>query len=657
VFFLATIPFALVTGCGSSSGAHTQPSTPVFTSVPATAATQGVAYTVQLAAVDPAGGSVTFSLPQAPTGAALSGSTVTWTPTAAQSRVSNSFMATATTASGGTASQSWTVMPGGTITVNWVNTYWTENGQVQVPEPSSEALNISALVTNTDGSITVEKSSATSPGVFSIPNVPGGYYWLETPSGAYWTSASAFDAGRNMAGDQEPILTTPTSQITNFDLNLSGLESVPQTSFVELSFPFQLGSGFAFGVSANSTTLTGTKVGFEGDIDWSRIESAFLSQYVPATLGSLNNYVLGSTVEATGLSLTNGATYTLTETLQTGPQASFDVSVPGASQWSGLFANAGPAAATPHASALSVSAQPYVSGINAGGLSLSLASTAVPSQSQSFLSPPTASCDATGFDVGSSNSNSSFGTSTGSTAAPAQAAITTDEDFGTLQYADPFDSSWTRSATLCQEYTVAIPAGTGATANFALVDSVTVPVSTTAAPSFAPLVSPVLSPTINSANFFTAAALNTATIPLSWTAPATGTPFGYAVRVYVLSTLAGASPTYAAAGTFNTAQTSITLPPLSGGNTYVFTITAEADATAKVETGPFRSSLPTGSATVVSAPITINTGALTPAIHGDRRVIAQLSQTQPASGPRPPLLTLSRSGGQISSRSQGVLSN
>jgi hypothetical protein len=35
---------------------------------------------------------------------------------------------TAATASGGTAQQSWTVTPGGTITVNWINNYWTATG-------------------------------------------------------------------------------------------------------------------------------------------------------------------------------------------------------------------------------------------------------------------------------------------------------------------------------------------------------------------------------------------------------------------------------------------------------------------------------------------------------------------------------------------------
>jgi len=301
--FLALVSLALLAACGSG-GSSTQvpPSTPVFTSVPVTAATQDVAYTYQLAATDPAGGSVTFTLTTSPTGAALTGNTIAWTPTAAESRVSNGFAVKATTASGGTASQSWTVTPGGTITVSWVNTYWTETGAVPVPEPPNEALSISALVTNPDGSITVEKSSATAPGVFSIPNVPGGYYWMNLPGGAYWTSTSTFHADRDFAGVQEPPL-APTSQNTWFDLNLSGLESVAETSWVELSFPIPSGPWGVVSVSANSTILTGIGFGFGGDIDWSKIDSAFLRQYVPTPLGSLNNSVLGSALAPTGLTL------------------------------------------------------------------------------------------------------------------------------------------------------------------------------------------------------------------------------------------------------------------------------------------------------------------------------------------------------------------
>jgi hypothetical protein len=143
----------------------------------------------------------------------------------------------------------------------------------------------------------------------------------------------------------------------------------------------------------------------------------------------------------------------------------------------------------------------------------------------------------------------------------------------------------------------------------------------------------VQNPAINGANLFTAATLNTTAISLSWSTPAIGAPYGYKVLAFVQTTRFNGVQTYAAAGTFSTAKTSITLPPLSGGNTYVFAITAAADGTSLMETSPFRSSLPTGFATVVSAPITISSGALTPAIHGDRRVITRLSQAPPRDTP------------------------
>src|ERR1039458_1771406 len=125
LIILSFLILALFTACGSSgsSSSHTGQA-PIFTSTPVTAATQDVGYSYQIEAVDPSGGSVTFALTTGPTGAAISGNTVSWTPTAAESRVSNNFEVTATTTSGGTASQSWMVTPGGTITANWVNNYW-----------------------------------------------------------------------------------------------------------------------------------------------------------------------------------------------------------------------------------------------------------------------------------------------------------------------------------------------------------------------------------------------------------------------------------------------------------------------------------------------------------------------------------------------------
>lgn len=530
---LAMISLALLTACGSSSSTQTQPSTPVFTSVPVMAATQDVAYTYQLAATDPAGGAVTFALTSSPTGAALSGSTITWTPTAAESRVSNSFAVKATTTSGGTAAQSWMVTPGGTITVNWINNDWAANGPVHVPALPSAAANLSAMWTNPDGSITVQKSSATSPGVFSIPNVPGGYYWLQDGSQAFWTNSSTFDAGADVAGGPTPTLSYGL-QTTQFDFNLSGLESVPETTPVDfvaaVSGVPQLGL-FDF---PDSTSLTGQSGFIGGDIDWSQINTGFLMQWVPATLGSLNNLVLGPSVTATNLSLTSGGTNAITETLQPSAQASINLSVPG-SQWAPLLSGSNIALSppTPFASALAISAQMYVTqGLASGtvplsspvGLGVGVIGVGV------LLVPPLTlvgtadtlaiipvGCSPMGFVLSTPNL--------------AQPAITTDQNFGRLQYGDPFPGDWARTLSLCQESTVTIPvSGFSTPATFLLVDSATVAPSST---PLAPVVLPVQNPTIFGFSLFNATDSNTNIVPLSWSAPSGTAPFGYTVRVYV----------------------------------------------------------------------------------------------------------------------------
>ena len=108
---------------------------------------------------------------------------------------------------------------------------------------------------------------------------------------------------------------------------------------------------------------------------------------------------------------------------------------------------------------------------------------------------------------------------------------------------DPFPAAWTRAISLCQEYDVAVPVpDSSTTATFALVDTATVPPSV--APSLAPVVSQVQNPAIGGTNFFAATTLNSAVVPLSWSAPAVGSPYGYPVRAYVPSTLPNGTSTF-----------------------------------------------------------------------------------------------------------------
>jgi hypothetical protein len=471
---------------------------------------------------------------------------------------------------------------------------------VQVPANASAGLAVSAVVPQADGSLTVLKGSTTSAGVITIPNVPAGYYWLTfssvsllapQPAAAYWTSTSTFDAGRDVGGSPVPVLSSPMK--TTFDFNLSGLDSATAPTSVEFATAGSFLPPVLYDLTG-SPTLSET-FAYDSNLDWSQINTAFLLQYEPVSLGSLNNLVLGPELTLSNLALTDGATNAISATLQPSRQAALSLSVSGL-QWASLFANAGPAPAIPYSSALAVYAEQFVTGRNALGVgfgsNLALSSTALGGSSFGFSFQPFGGCDLTGFPLLSIAS---------------QPAIFTDQNFGTLQYGDPFPSAWTRALSFCQEATVpiAIP-NSSATANFALVDAETVTPSNS---PLSPLVFPVQNPTINGASFFSANTVNTTSLTLSWSAPGGTKPYGYRVSTFVQTTVFHGAQGYQPAAVYHTAQTSVTLPPLSGGNAYVFAITAEVDGAANMETSPYRSALPTGFASVVSAPVAISSGA------------------------------------------------
>ncbi len=125
-----------------------------------------------------------------------------------------------------------------------------------------------------------------------------------------------------------------------------------------------------------------------------------------------------------------------------------------------------------------------------------------------------------------------------------------------------------------------------------------------------PILGPVQSPTINGASIFQTATLNTTSVNLSWSVPALGQPYGYYVDVYELGTLTnGGTVEYIPVGQYGTTKTSMQVPFLSAGNTYVFLIKSKADGLANMEMSPLRSKVPNAEASVVSAPIVIATGA------------------------------------------------
>ncbi len=265
----------ILTACGGGTNIAPPP-IPVFSSAPPIAAAEGMPYAYQLTATSPDMSAITFSLAMGPAGASLSGNTLTWTPTHEQSRIADQFSVTATTASGASASQSWSVTPNGTIQINAVITYWTPTGRVDIPRVWLAGQPYpAALVPQSDGSLTRLQGAANPDGTFSIPNVPGDYYWLQlSPTGNYWTSTSSFDAGFDIIGS--PLKQT-TQSTTTFNISLTGLEPIQQQDVLSIQSNTQ---GFEFefiGGSLPGATTLNSGIKLTSNIDFSQINIFFFN--------------------------------------------------------------------------------------------------------------------------------------------------------------------------------------------------------------------------------------------------------------------------------------------------------------------------------------------------------------------------------------------
>ena len=525
--FLAVlaVSFFLVACSGGSTGAANSTVAsivPTFTSTPGTAASQGATYTYQIETSP--GSNVALALVTAPSGATLAGNTITWTPSAAQSRAPNQFSLTASTAAG-SASQSWSVTPAGTVSGSWIDTYWTSSGPVLVPFDWSKVPILvppRALIPQPDGSFQTLQGKGNSDGTFSIPNVPGGYYWLAPAGSAYWTSGSTFDFGSN--GNPPPNGLSVLANITNtFTLNFNGLDALQSGDevvfFWDSAPPFSLVATAASPAGATSFSATAT---INSNLDFSQSAPGFLLQYEPETFGTLSALMLGPELTIPSLSFPGGtSTITLTRTLNPSPKASFDLNIEG-SAWVPLFSGAGPSSATPERADLELTTQPFVTAANA----LSTFGTSIALLGD--LQPLPALFSAVCADSHPTAPNSF-------TAPPGEPPITTDQDFGPAQYEDPFPPAWPRVFTFCQTASVPVPIpGSTTPILFQLVDT---QISSVPQSPISPLTGQVQNPTIDGMSLFVAESVSATGVTLKWTAPSGVTPTGYRITVFVAGAL------------------------------------------------------------------------------------------------------------------------
>jgi hypothetical protein len=598
---------------------------PNFTSTPPTAAAQDQPYSYTVAATDPAGTNVSFTLVSAPDGATLSGNTLLWTPSAQQARQDNAFAVTATSAAGGTATQQWAVAPTGTVQGSLLIMHWSADGTVGIEDDAATNTNSyqwAALVPQADGSLLALPGTGYPDATWDIPGVSAGYYWMQfQPGNAIWTNDSLFDFGSDEMGHMQlplaytfwgcdltgldpwdPVndslqLFSVNAQAFAATIELQGASPVPAQGSTVCDLP----PATSFG----PTTIVGVMTGVDGDIASTvQFENSDALTFFDNALGigpALNQPM---TVEAptpppTGLPFLPA---TVSGALATTQPQSQDFTIT-FSAWESAFNAGGPVNAIPQEFEIEVNSQQQAAGLARTnpmlfGFSPNLAF---------------AGADSNAAWPQDANGNNTW---------------PQDGDFGTLSFNNPFTTGMV--ATFDTVYIINV------TAQYAVPfpDS-TVPVqmettntllTPTLPTGFAPGIQPVGNPQVNGTSLFTATTVPTVSPTLTWTAPTSDAPVIYDISICqpVLSgTTASCNGVYYFG---NYTQTTFTVPAgiLTPGDSYIFSIECDS-RTGFDPLHPNRYSLPEATAWLVSAAITVNSNATPGVVHGDRSLLAAKS--------------------------------
>jgi hypothetical protein len=379
------------------------------------------------------------------------------------------------------------------------------------------------------------------------------------------------------------------------NFSFTSLDATAASGLLQFDTPESAGLRYLASTNAGSTTFVG---GFavNGNLDYSAIRNAFVRQYEPTAFGSVNGYVLGPELTLSNLSITTGGHNTISGALNPTVPASINLSIKG-SAWVPLFDHVAPTTPAISGGSFSLSVQPFIAS-DSPNISLSNPIDLIWTGGRFSAFLTSSSCP-TSSTVATFPTLSTFPTLT----MPANPPLLTDVEAGTVQYSDPFPTTWRRTFRVCQSASVAVPVPGGTTQSINLANNQTTSLPTA---TVQPLLSPVQNPKINGADLFTAGTINGTAVTLSWDPPAIGTPFGYYVAIMSPTTFPNGTVGYLSSTTLGTGKTSMTIPPdlLRSGQTYLFVISSRVDGRANMETSPHRSSLPVANADVISAPIT-----------------------------------------------------
>ena len=619
--------FLFSVACGGG-GSSSSPSSPVFSLSTPGAASEGATFSYTLQASDPKGGSVSFSLVSMPAGATISGATISWTPTHAQSRQPNEFTVKATSSSGGTATASFTVTPAGTINGSDIATYWSGGTGTQYPLDFSRARTVpSALVSDGMGGLTTYAGQGFSDGTFEIPNVPAGSYWLKFGNTLYWTDASDIDMGRDLAGRLRSTTYQPPSSPVAANLDISGLDPWNQGALSPVISESSTLSGFSpeamtalsftysctstpsvTSCSSNSGALAAIPTGatsYTGQLPMSAtrpVETSlgdtayfFQAEVVPAQGTAMSVSQITKLLGPLALTLdSNVTTIDISGQFTALPQSTMRLKVRGAG-FASSIAGTNPNAVVDIMGFSALASSALVPNHYAPGSSL------LPLGLEGPL--PTSRINDPGVVLIAAHTNGQ----------PA------DYDGGDLTFINPLSNG---VVVYRAEQSAAVPIAQDGTTTYYLLG--TTGYYTTKAPTVdAPFDPPMLNvqdAQINGVGLFQA---TTAAQPitLSWQAPTGLLPSGYIINAAAYEPCPG-TPTggscmgVSSSGVLYTSRTSVTFPPgfLTDGKSYMFEIQAVADKATNFLNAPNRGSWDRAYSQTISNLIAVGSAAPAPAV-------------------------------------------
>ncbi|ABF42593.1 hypothetical protein Acid345_3592 [Candidatus Koribacter versatilis Ellin345] len=575
---------------------------PAFNSTPTTAAAEGTAYSYTLDVSDPAGSDVTLALTTAPDGATLNGKTVTWTPSAQQARQQNAFIVTATTAAGGTNTQSWAVAPTGTIHGKIQISHWSSDGTVDI-ESNSVAppfWTFAALVPQADGSLTVLPGNGYADATFDIPNVPAGYYWLQfQPGDVMWTNASYMDYGSDAMGRKQKQVIPQYfgCDLTGLDPWNPGLQSLDFYSINSQAFAVPLSEPWSDVPAFGDTTcdITNTLFPMGLNVITNDVSTAAQFEQLPSALtffraegmGPALNQVIDMEIPL-ATTVVGGAL-----TRQTSDTQDINVKF---SDWKSAFDSGGPSTAQPVAAQIYAESRQKADALTRENPILygfyPILAGAVADGSSPW--PPDGAGDATW---------------------PA------DGDFGSIPYNNPFADSNTivYTANIAAQYQIPFPGSTApayATVQWYMQ-------SPTMANPLVPLLKPISSAQIDGKDLLAQETVSTASPTLTWTAPASDNPVIYTIDICEPYQNPDSSTGCGFVYEFNhLTGTSFTVPAgiLTPGHNYIFVVLSTSRA-GYDPLHPNRYSLPEANAYFLSAAITVDGGAPAGVVRGDKKLL------------------------------------